>query len=145
VEIEVPNDPPVLKSGMFARATTVAGPEQTVVAVPKDSVSHQMGASYVALVRPGQGGQMMAFPMAVTVGLDIGDWIEITSGNIPVGSDVVVRGNEMITRILAPVPVEVVGPDAVAESTPPPATSQASNPSRATDPSKTPPGSGTGG
>jgi multidrug efflux pump subunit AcrA (membrane-fusion protein) len=145
VEIEVPNDPPVLKSGMFARATTVAGPEQTVVAVPKDSVSHQMGASYVALVRPGQGGQMMAFPTPVTVGLDIGDWIEITSGNIAAGTEVVVRGNEMISRMIAPAPVEIVGPDAVVDQTPPRATSQAADSSRATDPSTTPPRSGTGG
>jgi HlyD family secretion protein len=108
VEIEVPNPDARLKAGMFARATVVTGPEKQMVAVPKDAISQQMGASYVAVVRPGQGGQMMAYPTPVSVGLDISDWIAITSGNIPEGTEVVVRGNEMITLMMAPAPVQVV-------------------------------------
>ena len=108
VEIEIPNPDTRLKAGMFARATVVSGPEEQVVAVPKDAISQQMGASFVAIVRPGQGGQMMAIPTPVSVGLDIDDWIAITSGNIPPGTEVVIRGNEMITLMMAPAPVQVV-------------------------------------
>ncbi len=108
VEIEVPNPDNRLKGGMFARATIAAGPDKEVVAVPKDAVTQQMGANYVAIVRPGQGGQLMAFPTPVTVGLDIENWVAVTSGNVPEGTEVAVRGNEMLTLMMAPAPVQVV-------------------------------------
>ena len=108
IEIEVPNPDYALKAGMFARATIIAGPDRQTVAVPKDAVSRQMGASFIAMINPGPNGQLMAVPMPVTVGLDIGDWVAITSGNVPADAQVVVRGNEMITLMMAPAPVEVV-------------------------------------
>jgi len=86
-----------------------------VVAVPKDALARQRGVAYLAVVRPGPAGPT-AYPTPVTVGLDIGDWVAITSGNVPPGTQVVVRGNEMLTLIPAPSPVEVIGgpPDAAA-------------------------------
>jgi multidrug efflux pump subunit AcrA (membrane-fusion protein) len=126
IEVEVANPDYAMKSGMFARATIVTGPEMETVAVPKDAISRQMGATFLAMVVPGQGGQLMAIPTPVTVGLDIGDWVAITSGNVPPGADVVIRGNEMISLMMAPSPVQMVtgagepapGPDNPAPSQP---------------------------
>jgi multidrug efflux pump subunit AcrA (membrane-fusion protein) len=119
VEVEVPNGEHVLKAGMFARATIRTGPDAAAVAVPKDAISRMMGATYVATIAPGPAG-FMAYPTPVTVGLDIDDWIAITSGNIAPGAQVVVRGNEMITLMMAPAAVEIIEVDGKAPPAPPP-------------------------
>ncbi len=126
VEVEVKNDRHVLKAGMFARATLRTGPDQSTVVVPKDAISRTMGAAYVAMIGPGGEGATMAYPTPVTVGLDVDDWIAVTSGNLAPGTQVVVRGNEMITLMMAPAPVEIIEVDGMAVPTA--ATSEAAAP-----------------
>jgi len=109
VEVEVLNDRRLLKAGMFARVTVAAGPETEMVAVPKDAVSRQMGGTFVAVLGPGPDGKLTAFPTPVTIGLDIGDWVAVTSGNVAPATQVVVRGNEMINLMMVPSPVEIIG------------------------------------
>ncbi|MCO6435822.1 MAG: efflux RND transporter periplasmic adaptor subunit [Phycisphaerae bacterium] len=102
VEIEIDNSEGVLASGMFVRATLPAGAPRDVVAVPKDAVVIRNGVASVAVVMPNpqasQEGQpaLVAVTMPVTVGLDVDEWITITSGNIQPGMRVVVRGNETL-------------------------------------------------
>lgn len=106
---------PTLAAGMFARVTLRAGPTRAVAAVPKDAVVSRGGTEYVAVVRPGrEEGQLMAMPMAVTTGVDIDDWIAITSGNLRAGVRVVTWGNE---NILFPSPIRILGGDEALEAT----------------------------
>jgi HlyD family secretion protein len=95
VDVEVRNDETLLAGGMFARATVPTGPEATSVAVPKDAIIERDGVKYVGLVFPGQRGTTGVLT-PVTTGADIGDWVAVTSKNIRPGTNVVVRGNEMM-------------------------------------------------
>ena len=56
----------------------------------------------------------MAMPMAVTTGVDIEDWIAITSGNVSEGDRVVTWGNE---NIMFPSPIRILGGDEAMEAT----------------------------
>lgn len=124
VEIELANPDHLIKGGMFARATVPAGPVAEQLAVPKDALIDAHGSLQVALIVPGEKGPM-ATPVFVTTGADGGDWVAITSGNIPPGAEVAVYGNE---QLVYPQPVTVVqtpaevdnapSPDASAEKTP---------------------------
>ena len=96
----------LLAGGMFARVTIQAGPPAKTPAVPKDAVVTRDGVEYVCMITPGQEeGSLMAIPMPVTTGVDINDWIAVTSGNLAPGMQVVTRGNE---NILFPSPVVIV-------------------------------------
>lgn len=96
----------LLAGGMFARVTVKAGPDAMTPAVPKDAIVTRQGVDYVAMVTPGrEPGSLMAAPMPVTTGLDIGNWIAVTSGNLPPGARVVTKGNE---NILYPSPIRIV-------------------------------------
>lgn len=105
VEIEVSNADRVLAGGMFARATVPAGPQQRVVAVPKDAIVERGGITYIATLAAGPNG-MTGVLKPVTVGADVGNWIAITSGGVEPGLEVIVRGNESIMPF--PTPVLVV-------------------------------------
>jgi membrane fusion protein (multidrug efflux system) len=104
VEINVPNSDFALKAGMFCRATILAGPTTDVPVVPKDALIESGGQIYVALIVPGEKGDM-AMPVPVSLGVDDGDWIAISSGNVQAGGRVAVYGNE---RLVFPQPVTVV-------------------------------------
>lgn len=96
----------LLAGGMFARVTLRSGSPERTPAVPKDAVVTRNGVEYVCMVTPGkQEDSPMAVPVPVTTGLDINDWIAVTSGNLPPGMQVVTRGNE---NILFPSPVVIV-------------------------------------
>jgi len=95
VDIEIDNSGGLLGSGMFARAVVSAGPKQSIVAVPNDAIIQRGGVDYVAIVYPGPKG-MQGILMGVTVGVEVGDWIAITSGNVRPGMKVVTRGTESI-------------------------------------------------
>jgi len=98
----------LLAGGMFARVTLEAGPANPVPAVPKDAVVTRNGVDYIAMVAPGQQeGSLMAIPLPVTTGLDVGDWIAVTSGNLAPGMQIVTKGNE---SILFPSPIQIVAP-----------------------------------
>lgn len=96
----------LLAGGMFARVTVRCGPPDKAPAVPKDAVVMRNGVEYVCMITPGQEeGSLMAIPVPVTTGLDIEDWIAVTSGNLTPGMRVVTKGNE---NILFPSPVVIV-------------------------------------
>jgi len=102
------NDGPavLLAGGMFARVTLICGPPARMPAVPKDAIVTRDGVDYVSMVTPGrEEGSLLAVPIPVTTGVDIGDWIAVTSGNLGPGMRVVTRGNE---SILFPSPIVIV-------------------------------------
>ena len=103
IEVELENRERVLAGGMFARVTVTGGAEGSIVAVPKDAIVERGGVANVAMVMPGREGGMLATLMGVTVGVDAGDWITITSGNVQTGMRVVTRGNEHILPFPTPV------------------------------------------
>ena len=75
------------------------------------------GVEFICMVVPGQEeGSLMAMPVPVTTGVDVGDWIAVTSGNLAPGMRVVTQGNE---SILFPSPVLIVQPlGAIADAEP---------------------------
>ncbi len=103
VDIEIDNSAGILGSGMFARAVVPAGPKQPIIAVPGDAIIQRGGIDYVAIVHPGPKG-MKGILMGVTVGVEVNDWIAITSGNVHPGMKVVTRGTERIM----PFPTDVI-------------------------------------
>ncbi len=103
VDIEIDNRAGILGSGMFARAVVPAGPKQPIIAVPDDAIIQRGGIDYVAIVHPGPNG-MMGILMGVTVGVEVNDWIAITSGNVKPGMKVVTRGTESIM----PFPTDII-------------------------------------
>jgi hypothetical protein len=109
----------LLAGGMFARATLQAGPSAMTTAVPKDAVTMRDGVEFVCMVAPGQQeGSLVAIPMPVTTGVDVDEWIAVTSGNLAPGMQVVTNGNE---NILLPSPIEIVKPPGqIAEAAPTP-------------------------
>ena len=56
------------------------------------------------MIVDGEQGKM-AMPTHVTLGADAGNWIAVTSGNIPTGAQVATYGNE---QLLFPQPVMIV-------------------------------------
>ncbi len=105
VDIAIANPEHELRSGLFARCTVRTGPAGQAIAVPRDAVVHKEGTNRIWEVKPaGPPGSMMAFPMAVTLGAEVGEWVAITSGNVSLGMMVVVLGNEQ----LMPFPAKVI-------------------------------------
>lgn len=103
VDIELDNEAGLLAAGMFARAVVPAGPTRPEVVVPKDAIVERDNVTYIAKVMPGRDGKPAAMLMPVTVGVDVGASIAITSRNVAPGDKIVVRGNEN----LAPFPMTV--------------------------------------
>ncbi|MFQ5589600.1 MAG: efflux RND transporter periplasmic adaptor subunit [Phycisphaerae bacterium] len=103
VEIEVENAAGVLAGGMFARATVPAGSSARVPAVPKDAIVERGGVPSVAMIMPGRHGGMVGVLVSVTLGADVGNWIAVTSDNVPPGTKVITRGNENILPFPTPV------------------------------------------
>jgi len=105
VEIEVPNPKNSLAGGMFARATIPSGEKGSVVAVPRDAVVERNGVAQIGVIVPGKEG-LTALLVNVTVGVEVGDQIAVTSGNIQPGTQVVTHGTERLFPF--PTPVLVV-------------------------------------
>ena len=106
VEIEVDNHEGSLAAGMFARSTMPSGSPGDAIAVPQDAIVMRDRISYVAIVVPGREGGSSAILSPVSVGMDIDDWITITSGNLLPGTLVITRGTERILPF--PTPIEIV-------------------------------------
>jgi len=103
VEVVVDNPERQLAAGMFARANVISGPEIESVAVPKDALVIREGIAFVGLIMPGPQGATAAALSPVTFGADVGEWMAITSGNVPPGAQVVIRGNERLFPFPSPV------------------------------------------
>lgn len=103
VEVTVPNDEGLLAAGLFARVTVPGGAKREVVAVSKDAIVERDGITYIAVVRPGERGKMVGMLMGVSLGIEVGNWIAITSDNVRPGTPIVTRGNELIMPFPTPV------------------------------------------
>jgi RND family efflux transporter MFP subunit len=119
VDIAIANPKHKLRSGMFARCTIRTGPAGQAIAVPRDAVVHREGTNRIWKVQAAGPQGMMAFPMAVTLGAEVGEWVAITSGNVSPGLKVVVRGNEQLMPF--PAKVVVVEEEALTTTPSPPA------------------------
>ncbi len=103
VEVVIDNSDQALAGGMFARVTIASGPREKSVVVPKDAIVERDGIRYVGLVIPGHDGGTSGLIVAVTTGVDMDDWVSITSDNIKPGMQVIVRGNERLFPFPSPV------------------------------------------
>lgn len=118
VKNKITDDGPMLKAGMYARATLPVGAEQQAVLVPKDAIVLGTGKPTVfAIQQPGQGGDgrptggppgpasegPVAIPVPVQLGVSHGRLIQVI-GQLQAGQLVVVEGNE---RLRPSQPVEV--------------------------------------
>ncbi len=120
VDIAIANPKHELRSGLFARCTVQTGPAGQAIAVPRDAVVHKEGTNRIWKVQAaGPPGSMMAFPLTVTLGSEVGEWVAITSGNVTPGMKVAVRGNEGLMPF--PAPVVVVEEAALLTTSAPPA------------------------
>ncbi len=90
VKMEIPNDELVIKSGMVARVTITVGETYQAIVVPKDALVLKGGNQFVFLIRNGVAVQQQVKPGIHTDGL-----VEV-SGDLEVGMDVVVQGNERL-------------------------------------------------
>lgn len=88
---------PLLKAGMLARVHVAVGKQQSALIVPKDALvlgGPQPVLQVVDYAKAGsKEGTVRGVP--VQVGLAHGTWIQVT-GDIKVGQDVVIKGNERL-------------------------------------------------
>jgi len=111
VRVEIDNVDGMLRAGMSARVELPAGPRRHALAVHKDAVLMQGGASSVYVVD--QKG--LAASRVVQLGVASRDRFEVTGG-LEAGDRVIVRGNE---RVRPGMPVRAVGAvGAAAEASP---------------------------
>jgi multidrug efflux pump subunit AcrA (membrane-fusion protein) len=106
VEVEVDNPDGRLAGGMFARVTVPSGPSEKRLAVPKDAIVERDGIAHVGLVVPNAQGDAAGVLIPVTVGVDVNDWITVSSGSLEPGKMVVTHGNERLD--VFPMPIQVV-------------------------------------
>ncbi|MCH7873390.1 MAG: efflux RND transporter periplasmic adaptor subunit, partial [Planctomycetes bacterium] len=123
VEIDLPNPEHALLPGMFVWVRVPSGPEGKRLMVSKDAIVPRGPSKQVYVVRPGQDGGLMAIPMSVTTGMEIGHDIEIAAAGLRAGDRVVCRGNE---RLHGPTPITISDGPATqpSESSPPSANSK---------------------
>lgn len=93
-----PDEVPILKAGMFARATLSVGKPTQTLFVPKDAVilgDPQGPKIMVVGPQPMDPKTLTAFPTYVQLGAAEGGMFEVR-GNVQAGSQVVVQGNERL-------------------------------------------------
>jgi RND family efflux transporter MFP subunit len=100
VEIRVMNrideNGPVLMSGMLAQARLATGGQMTALLVPKDALVLGGPQPVVFAVEgPGNRGETTVRSVSVTLGVAVGDAIQVT-GPLRAGERVVVQGNERL-------------------------------------------------
>ncbi|HEY5997845.1 MAG TPA: efflux RND transporter periplasmic adaptor subunit, partial [bacterium] len=89
VTVEVPNDPEVLRGGLYVTGSIVTGRRAGVLQVPREALVGWERAARTAAVFVVDGG--VARRRAVTTGAVQGDLVEVASG-LRAGERVVVRG-----------------------------------------------------
>ena len=90
VKINLENKDHVIKSSMSARVSFLLGETVEVKLVPKDSLTDSNGVKMLFVVRDGA-----AVPLPVITGLEHENRVQV-EGEINVGEQVVVRGNERL-------------------------------------------------
>jgi membrane fusion protein (multidrug efflux system) len=132
VRAELPNaDGALLRPGMFARATTVFGVNETAMVVPEAAIVPQGGRQYVIrVVEPsavpgtataalGPDVKTVSLRQEVRLGVRRGGKVEV-SGGLREGQTVVVAGQQRLQRDGTPVRVvDLAGAGATGPATPP--------------------------
>jgi RND family efflux transporter MFP subunit len=100
VKIRVPNQTneqgqPRLKAGMLARVSLSIGAPVETLLIPKDAVVLG-GPSPLVYAIASDGGQSIARPVPVTLGMEHGRWIAVQPGGLKKNDQVVVEGNERL-------------------------------------------------
>ena len=90
VKIELKNPEHVIKASMSARVSFLLGETKETKMVPKDSIINNGGNKIIYVVR-----ENIAQPVPVLTGLAYEDYVEV-QGELEVGEQVVVRGNERL-------------------------------------------------
>lgn len=131
IEVELKNSDHKMLPGMFAWVYAPAGPSGKRLMVSKDAVVSRGREKSIYLIRGGatpaggppassggaNGGSttapppapLMAVPLPITTGLEVGGEIEIIAAGIEAGDRVVARANE---RLYGPTPVVIFEPPA---------------------------------
>ena len=99
VEVKIPNEKNIIKSGMVARMSFMIGDETLSNFIPKDAVVNQAGNTFVYIVVEG-----IVKPVPIKVGIAYNDMLQAL-GPLEKGQLVVTRGNE---RLRPDQPVKVV-------------------------------------
>lgn len=87
IKINIPNQNGALKAGMFAEVYFAKSTSNNAVILPRDAVMDNNGEEYYVYVADGSAAKKVP----VTVGIDTGDTIEVTSG-ITLNDKVVIKG-----------------------------------------------------
>lgn len=87
IKINIPNTTGELKAGMFAEVYFAKATSSNAVILPRDAVLDNNGEEYYVFVADGNTAKRVN----VTVGIDTGDTIEVTSG-ITLNDKVVIKG-----------------------------------------------------
>lgn len=112
VEVDVANAQEMLLPGMTGRAAIVVGKRDKALLLPITALLNLEDASYVYVVRK-KDGKPRAERVAVKLGVDLGDWLEITEGIAP-DDHVIMVGRELVTDgTLVEVKPPVIRPPAV--------------------------------
>ncbi|MAT68029.1 MAG: efflux transporter periplasmic adaptor subunit [Planctomycetaceae bacterium] len=102
---EITDDGPLLKAGMYARASLPVGAQQQATMAPKDAIVLGTGTPMVYVVQkpaatpggppPAADAPPVAMPVPVQLGVSQGDLIQLI-GQLQPGQMVVVEGNERL-------------------------------------------------
>ena len=101
VEMAIPQSTDVMLPGMTGKASLVIDTNEDAMLVPFTAVLKLEEVAYVYVVRDDEQGVHRARRVEVELGVDLGDWVEITSGITPddrvifVGRDLVDDGTEV--------------------------------------------------
>lgn len=106
IKINIPNSTGELKAGMFAEVYFAKSTSNNAVILPRDAVIDNNGESYYVFVTDDKN---TVKKVEVTVGIDSGDTIEVTSG-ITINDKVVVKGQ---TYLADGDPINVVSDNGV--------------------------------
>ncbi|MEM6294862.1 MAG: efflux RND transporter periplasmic adaptor subunit [Myxococcota bacterium] len=95
VEMSIPRSTDVMLPGMTGRASIVIDTNEKAMLVPFTSVLKLEETAYVYVVREDEEGVPRARRVEVELGVDLGDWVEVTRGISP-SDKVVYVGRELV-------------------------------------------------
>jgi membrane fusion protein (multidrug efflux system) len=95
VEVDLANANETLLPGMTGRASIVIGKRENALLLPVTAILNLEEASYVYVVRE-KDGKQRAERVRVELGVDMGDWLEVTQG-ITAKDLVILVGRELVT------------------------------------------------
>ncbi len=117
IEVDVPNDEKLLRSGSFAKASIQTKVDENALTVPEESILSYAGVVKVFVVREGKAVEV---PVEIGVRMMVGKkgqesaWVEVM-GDLKVGELVVTSGQTQLHRDRE---VRIRTPDGAAESVP---------------------------